>query len=80
MAIHLREPSTDRAVRKLAERLGVSLTEAIRISAVNELARTEPKTNTLSARVKKIQARVAAYGKTGLVADKAFFDELSGDL
>ncbi len=80
MAIHLREPSTDQAVRKLAERLGVSLTEAIRISAVNELARTEQKTKTLAGRVKKIQARAAAFGKTGLAADKAFFDELSGDL
>ena len=80
MAIHLREPSTDRVVRKLACRLGVSLTEAIRISAVNELARTEQQGMTLAARVMKIQGRVATFGKTGLVADKAFFDELSGDL
>jgi antitoxin VapB len=80
MAIHLREPATDLAVRKLAAKLGVSLTDAIRISAVNELARAERKQTSLMARVGKIQGRVATYGKTGLAADKAFFDELSGDL
>lgn len=80
MAIHLREPSTDEAVRKLASRLGVSLTEAIRMAAVNELARTEGRTKTLAARIGRIQKRVAGFAATGAVADKAFFDELSGDL
>ena len=80
MAIHLREPAADLAVRKLAARLGVSLTDAIRISATNELARAGRSETALSARVGKIQERVAAYEKTGLAADKAFFDELSGDL
>jgi antitoxin VapB len=80
MAIHLREPETDLAVRKLAARLGVSLTEAIRISATNELARTERQRKPLAARLLKIQNRVAAHRPTGLKADKAYFDELSGDL
>jgi antitoxin VapB len=80
MAIHLREPEADYAVRKLAARLGVSLTEAIRISATNELIRTEAQQVPLAARLRKIQDRVAAYKPTGLKADKAFFDELSGDL
>jgi antitoxin VapB len=80
MAIHLREPETDLAVRKLAARLGVSLTEAIRISATNELKRTDARKQPLAARLQKIQDRVAAYRATGLKADKAFFDNLSGDL
>ncbi len=80
MAIHLREPQADLAVRKLAARLGVSLTEAIRISATNELARTDGKRKPLAARLLAIQNRVAAHKATGLKADKAYFDELSGDL
>lgn len=80
MAIHLREAETDLAVRRLAARLGVSLTEAIRISATNELKRTDARKEPLAARLQKIQGRVAAYGQTGLKADKEFFDDLSGDL
>lgn len=80
MAIHLRELATDQAVRALASRLGVSLTEAIRISAVNELARMAGRSDTLAARVGRIQKRVAGFGSTGAAADKAFFDNLSGDL
>lgn len=80
MAIHLRESETDLAVRKLAARLGVSLTEAIRISATNELKRTDVRKEPLAARLQKIQERVAVYKATGPKADKAFFDNLSGDL
>jgi antitoxin VapB len=80
VAIHLREPETDLAVRKLAARLGVSLTEAIRISATNELARTDLRNKPLAARLRNIQDQIAAYKPTGQKADKAFFDELSGDL
>lgn len=78
MAIHVREMETDRAVRELAACLGVSLTEAIRISAVNELKRVNRNKAPLSERIKKIQARLAGYDRTGLKADKAFFDDLSG--
>ena len=80
MAIHLREPAADLAVRKLAAALGVSLTEAVRVSAENELKRVRDVANTRRARIKEIQDRVAAMGRTGLKADKAFFDELSGDV
>jgi antitoxin VapB len=80
MAIHLREPEADLAVRRLAARLGVSLTEAVRISATNELARTDRKRIPLAARLLKIQNRVAAHRPTGQTAGNAYFDELSGDL
>ena len=80
MAIHLREPAADLAVRKLAAALGVSLTEAVRVSAENELKRIGNDADTRRARIKEIQDRVAAMGRTGLKADKAFFDELSGDV
>jgi antitoxin VapB len=80
MAIHIREIETDRVVRKLAQALGVSLTEAIRISAENELKRVGAIVDQRRQRILRLQERVKAFGVTGLKADKAFFDELSGDL
>ena len=80
MAIHLREPAADLAVRTLAARLGVSLTDAIRISAENELKRVGAKTVFRRQRIARIQERLKTFGGTGLKADKAFFDALSGDL
>lgn len=80
MAIHLREPTTDAAVRRLAAAMGVSLTEAIRISAENELKRISNKHTTLEASVARIQRRARTFRRSGLKADKAFYDELSGNL
>ena len=80
MAIHLREPATDLAVRTLAARLGVSLTDAIRISAENELKRVGVNAIARRQRIARIQDRLKTFAGTGLKADKAFFDELSGDL
>jgi antitoxin VapB len=80
MAIHIREVETDKVVRKLAQTLGVSLTEAIRISAENELKRVGASVDARRQRISRLQERVKAFGTTGLKADKAFFDELSGDL
>lgn len=80
MAIHLTEPVTDAAVRRLALTLGVSLTDAIRISAENELKRLAATKNSLEARVAHIQRRARTFARTGNKADKAFYDELSGNL
>lgn len=80
MAIHLREPATDAAVRRLAATLGVSLTEAIRISAENELKRISASKTSLEAKVARIQQRARKFTRSGLKADKAFYDDLSGNL
>jgi antitoxin VapB len=80
MAIHLREPAADSAVRRLAAALGVTLTEAIRLSAENELNRVKAQGGKLSARIKKLQNRVATLPVTGKLADKGFYDDLSGDI
>ena len=80
MAIHIREPEADRAVRELAAALGVSLTEAIRVSAENELKRVAAARRPLRERIKRIQDHIASFEPTGLKADKAFYDELSGDV
>ena len=77
MAFHVRDPSTDTMVRELARMRGVGLTEAIKL-AVGEALRRDETGPSYMDEVRKLQARIAARGRTGLVADKAFFDELSG--
>jgi antitoxin VapB len=77
MAFHVRDPETDALVRKLAKQKGVGLTEAIREAARNELEREEGKLS-LWERTADIRAEIASWPKTGLKADKAFFDDMWG--
>lgn len=62
----------------LAERGRVTKTEAVRRALENELARIDGE-KTLKERLKPIQERLAAVPRTGLKADKDFYDDLSGD-
>ena len=73
MALHIRDDETERLVRSLASLKRLGLTEAVRFAVENELKRIP-----LRDRVRPIQERLAAVPKTGLRADKAFFDELCG--
>ncbi len=84
MAFHIRDPETDRIVRDLASKTGATLTDAVREAAAEKLARVERMRERADKRplrdqIREIQERVAARGKTGQKADKAFFDWLSGD-
>ncbi len=78
MAIHVRDPETDALVRELARKRGVSLTEAVRQAVGAELGREVDATK-LRARIQEIQAKVLSRPPTGLEADKAFYDWLSGE-
>jgi len=80
MAFHVKDPATDQAVRRLAKIKGKSLTETIREAVEQEYEREQSKM-TFAEKVKAIQEEFAALSKPGgLPADKAFFDELSGDI
>lgn len=65
------------AARLAAIRRGTK-TEAVLRALENELARIEGE-KTLAERLQPIQDRIAKRPPTGLEADKAFFDELSGE-
>ncbi len=79
MTFYVKDPATDKAVRKLAKLKGKTLTETIREAVEFAFAeQTREKKLTFLERIKPIQDRIAARGKTGLEADKAFYDELSG--
>jgi antitoxin VapB len=80
MAFHVKDKATDQAVRRLAKLKGKTLTETIREAVENEFAHEKAKVPLLD-RIKEIQDKAAALSKPGgLPADKAFFDELSGDI
>ena len=77
MAFYVKDPKTDKVVRKLAKLRGITLTEAIRIAVEAELERD--KQDDREAAVDRLIAKVAAWPDTGLKADKAFFDSLYED-
>lgn len=78
MAFHVRDQETDALVRELARKRQVGLTDAIKLAVGAELRREVEATPILQ-RIRAIRAEVAQRERTGLKADKAFFDELSGD-
>ena len=76
MPFHIRDPKTDHLVRELARKKRVGLTEAVREAVQHELNEID-KCLPLAERIKAIQDDFAAIPKTGLKADKAFYDWLS---
>jgi antitoxin VapB len=80
MAFHVRDPETDRAVRTLARLKGKTLTETIREAVEHEYAAVTERPPLIE-RLKPLQDKFRELRRPGgLPADKAFFDELSGDL
>jgi antitoxin VapB len=63
---------------KLAAIRHTTKTDAVLSALENELARIEGE-KTLAERLKPLQDRIAAVPRTGLEADKDFYDDLSGD-
>jgi antitoxin VapB len=79
MAYHIKDKATDRVIRELAALRGMPIVDAIREACANEIAR-QRQAIPLAQRLKPIQEKIAAAARTDSIADKAFFDDLSGDL
>jgi antitoxin VapB len=77
MVLHVRDAETDALARELARRRGISITDAIR-EAVAEALAAEDRRSSLWERTADLRARLNSYPLTGLVADKRFYDSLSG--
>ena len=77
MAFHIRDPETDALARELAADRRCGLTEAVKLAVRNELQRGDARSKL--EKIKAIQARVATWPDSGLEADKAFYDWLSGE-
>jgi antitoxin VapB len=78
MTFYVKDPATDKAVRRLAKLKGKTLTATIREAVENELRKE--RRGTLPHRLDAIAQRLRKFPRSGLEADKAFFDELSGDI
>ena len=78
MAFHIRDPETDALVRRLAQEKGLGLTDTVKLAVREELDRVR-RAIPLRERIAALRADAPARPPTGLGADKAFFDDLSGD-
>ena len=80
MAFHVKDAATDAAVRRLAKLKHKTLAETIREAVEHEYARVRSEIPLIE-RLKPIQEELKSLSKPGgLPADKAFFDELSGEI
>jgi antitoxin VapB len=77
MAYHIKDSDTDRIIRELAKVTGKPILNAIRDACEKELRREVAKVP-LWDRLQPLIDKVRATPKTGLRADKRFFDDLSG--
>jgi antitoxin VapB len=79
MPLNIRSEEVNRPAETLAARTHRNKTEAVKRALENELRRLD-QVVPLRDRLRPIQDRVLARPATGLVADKDFYDSLSGDL
>jgi len=79
MPLNIRSDEVNRLAEKLADRVHVNKTEAVKRALENELRRLDDALP-LRVRIRPLQQRVLSRPATGHEADKDFFDELSGDL
>lgn len=84
-SLFIKDPATAALVDRLAKRRGTTKTEAVRRAVEADLARDEqsaPRPARQSARdyLKDFYRRYPVPDATGHPADKAFFDDLSGNL
>ncbi len=79
MSLNIRSEAVNQLAETLANRMATSKTDAVARALRNELQRLDDAVP-LRERLRPIQNRVLSRPATGLEADKAFFDEISGDL
>ncbi|MEL6059279.1 MULTISPECIES: type II toxin-antitoxin system VapB family antitoxin [unclassified Methylobacterium] len=78
MPLNIRSEEVNQLAEKLASRAGVSKTEAVRLALTNELRRREQHVP-LAERLRPLLDEIAAVPRTGLEADKAFYDSLNDE-
>jgi antitoxin VapB len=78
MVLIIKDAEADAAARDLARLRGKTLTETVRDALKNELQKARDEIP-LAKRLDAIAEEFAKYPKTGLKADKAWFDEMWGE-
>ena len=79
MALNIPNEIVSQLAVQLAARKGMNKTDAVRTALENELRRLD-EAMPLRDRLRSLQERVLSRPATGQEADKAFYDELSGDV
>ena len=78
MPLNIRNEGVNQLAEKLAARRHMNKTDAVRMALENELRRLDEAVP-LRERVRPLQDGVLSRPSTGLDADKAFYNELSGN-
>ena len=78
MPLKIRRETVNQLAKELAARKHMNKSDAVKMALENELRRIE-EALPLRERLRSLQNRVLARPATGSEADKAFYDELSGD-
>ena len=78
MPLNIRSEEVNRLAETLAARKHINKTDAVKQALENEIRRLD-QALPLRERLRSLQDRVMARPGTGLEADKAFYDDLSGD-
>jgi antitoxin VapB len=78
MPLNIRSEEVNRLAERLAAIQHTTKTEAVKRALESELRRAGEVTP-LRDRIRGLQVQVLAHPPTGMEADKAFFDALSGD-
>lgn len=78
MGISIKNADVETLARELARRRHMGVTEVIH-TALSEMAERDRTRLPLAERLKPIQDQIAAAGDSGLKADRAFYDSLSGE-
>ena len=77
MPLNIRSEEVNALAEQLAARKHINKTEAVKLALENELRRLDEAMPLLE-RLRPIRERIKARPATGLDADKAFYDQLSG--
>ncbi len=78
MPLYIRDDVTAGLVAELAKQRGITKQDAVRLAVTAELERAK-EAIPLRARFAALRAAHPLPPPTGLLADKAFFDDLSGE-
>jgi antitoxin VapB len=78
MPLNIRSEEVNRLAEALATRKRINKTDAVKLALQNELRRLDAALP-LKERLRPLQDRVLARPTTGREADKAFYDDLSGE-
>jgi antitoxin VapB len=79
MPLNIRSEVVNQLAEEVAARRRVNKTQAVKLALEGELQRLDQAVS-LRDRVRPLQRRILARPLTELEADKAFYDDLSGEL